>query len=68
MEFDIIGTMYDGEVALAGWHVNSLQPILGAEDFEVYPNSPSRVYAGEPKQCYYVFDSEAHFKEITGAE
>lgn len=73
MAIDIIGTMHDltgpdNPVAKPGWHVNSDEPIAGADAFEVFPESPSRVFSGNPPMHCYKFDSQAHFETFMPAE
>jgi hypothetical protein len=72
---DIIGTMYaptgattrdeEGNDApvmapVAGYHVNTPEPVEAFAEKQVTPNSPSRVYAGH-ETFFYVFADEAEF-------
>lgn len=47
---DVIGLIQDGvdeagePIYIDGWHVNTLQPVEGWEDYEVAVNSPVRIY------------------------
>ena len=65
---DIIGTMYEpyveGQepVALVGWYVNTSEPVVGWESFEVFPKVPYRIYAGAPT-FFYMFPDEATFTQ-----
>ena len=73
MAIDIIGTMYDSTdpespVAKPGWHVNSDEQIAGADAFEVFPDSPSRVFSGNPPMHCYKFDSKQHADSFLNAE
>lgn len=73
---DIIGTLYvpTGEfftdeegntfpvsAPVAGYHVNTPEPIEAWAAHQVTPNSPSRVYAGH-ETFFYVFTDETEFK------
>lgn len=73
---DIIGTMYaptgefftdeEGNTSpvsapVAGYHINTPEPVEAWADNKVTPNSPSRVYAGH-ETFFYVFADEAEFK------
>lgn len=75
---DIIGTMYaptgefftdeDGNTSpvsapVAGYHVNTPEPVETWADKQVTPSSPSRVYAGH-ETFFYVFADEAEFKQV----
>lgn len=62
---DIIGTMYDitdpdKPLAKPGWHVNTDAPIAGADAFEIFPESPSQVFSGNPPMHCYKFNSKEH--------
>jgi hypothetical protein len=72
---DIIGIMHaptgetnqdeDGNAvpvmaAVAGYHVNTPEPVESWAARRITPNSPSRVYAGHAT-CFYVFADEAEF-------
>jgi hypothetical protein len=70
INLDIIGTMYDLDTTdpenpistpIAGYHVNTDQPITGAEQYQVVPVTPSRVFAGVDT-LFYSFPDEATFK------
>ena len=61
--YDIIGTLFEDETALPGWHVNSPFPVEGWEQYQVTPTTPRRVFAGHPT-FFYVFPDEAAFEAI----
>jgi hypothetical protein len=46
---DIIGVIYEDEVPLTGWHVNvrlvDEEDAEALEDFQVFPQTPSRIWA-----------------------
>jgi hypothetical protein len=69
MDISEIGLIYDmtnpeEPIALEGWHVNTLQPIDGAEEFLITVNSPSHGFFGVPdNQVYhYRFESKEQAK------
>lgn len=73
MTADIIGTMYDitdpaNPVAKTGWHVNTDEPIAGADVFTVHPETPRRVFSGNPPMYCYKFDSKEHADSFLNAE
>jgi hypothetical protein len=58
MDISEIGLIYnmanpEEPVALEGWHVNTLQPIDGAEEFLIVVNSPSHGFFGVPNESVY---------------
>lgn len=69
---DIIGTIYtpavldaEGNVvtepqAIPGWHINAPAEVEGWEAYQVFPETPMRVYAGHETVCYS-FPDEAAF-------
>lgn len=66
---DIIGVMYDNTdpenpVAKAGWHVNVISVINGADAFIVTPATPSRIFAGNQPMTCYKFNDKAHFESF----
>jgi len=72
INLDIIGTMYDLDTTdpenpvstpIAGYHVNTDQPIIGAEEYRVTPATPSRVFAGVDT-LFYSFPDEDAFKVV----
>ena len=74
MALDIIGKIYDIDntdpenptvTELAGWHVNSSEPIAGLDDYIVMPTIPRRVFAGVKTYCYR-FDSEEQANTLLG--
>lgn len=70
----VLGVMYkqvDGaSIDVGGFHVDSLMPIIGADDFLVLPNSPSSEHLGVPSSevFRYKFDSAAHYAEFAEIE
>lgn len=61
---DIIGVVQkDGQV-YEGYHVNSLTMIDGADDHLVYPESPTRVFAGNDDFYCYRFKDEKQFRSF----
>jgi hypothetical protein len=70
MDIKELGTLYDNEVELPGWHVDSLQPIEGADSHLVMPASPSHGFAGVPdSEVYrYRFDNQEQFRALVPAE
>jgi hypothetical protein len=62
--YDTIGTLFEDETALPGWHVNSPFPVEGWEQYQVTPTSPRRVFAGHPT-FFYVFDNQEVFDNLT---
>jgi hypothetical protein len=77
-QHDIIGVIYtdtgkvdsDGNPILAplgGFHVNTLEPIEGADAHLVTPNPHSRVFSGVPieQHLFYRFVDEAQYKGFT---
>ena len=80
MQHDIIGLIYTdtGEVdseenpilaPLEGYHVNTLEPIEGADTHLVTPNPHSRVFSGVPieNHFFYRFVDEAQYREFAPA-
>jgi hypothetical protein len=74
MDFVEIGLIYDrtdqeNPVARDGWHVDSLQRIVGAEQFLVTPSSPAHGFAGvpDPDVFRYKFDSKEQFESLLAA-
>jgi hypothetical protein len=76
-QHDIIGVIYtdtgeqDSEgnpifASLEGFHVNTLEPIEGADAHLVTPNPHSRVFAGIPieNHIFYRFLDEAQYREF----
>ena len=72
MNYDIIGTLYDVDMTdpenpisteLTGFHVNTDQPLSGAEDYVVAPTTPRRVFAGIETH-FYAFPDEDTFAEF----
>jgi len=53
---DIIGQIPQ----LPGWHVNSIEPIVGAEAFLVTPENHFRKFSGVAEFYCYRFDSKQH--------
>ena len=47
--------------AVAGYHVNTPEPVEAFAERQVTPNSPSRVYGGH-ETFFYVFADEEEFK------
>ncbi|WP_396180154.1 hypothetical protein [Flavobacterium sp.] len=70
MDIKELGTLYENELALPGWHVDSLQPIEGADSYLVTPASPSHGFAGVPDlEVYrYRFDSQEQFRALVPVE
>jgi hypothetical protein len=77
-QHDIIGVIYtdtgeqdsDGNAILApleGFHVNTLEPIEGADEFIISPNPHSRVFSGVPieQHIFYRFVDEAQYRGFT---
>lgn len=54
------------QVALPGWHVDSLQPITGAEEFLITVSTPRHGFAGVPDSdvLRYKFDSKEQFESL----
>ena len=78
MNYDIIGILYadTGQTVtdeegneypemqpIQGFHVNTDQPISGAEDYVVVPTTPRRVFAGI-ETFFYAFPDEDIFAEF----
>jgi hypothetical protein len=70
MDIKELGTLYDNELALPGWHVDSLQPIEGADSYRITPGSPSHGFAGVPDSDVYRyrFDNQEQFHVFAPAE
>ena len=70
MDIKELGTLYDNEVALPGWHVDSLQQIEGADSYLITPGSPSHGFAGVPdSEVYrYRFDNPEQFRALVPVE
>lgn len=76
MNLDIIGTIYDVDntdpenpisTPVAGFHVNTDQPITGADEYLVTPTTPRRVFAGGNAgvvTIFYAFPDEDTFKSF----
>jgi hypothetical protein len=49
------------------YHVNTLEPIEGADDFIISPNPHSRVFSGVPieNHIFYRFADEAQYRGLT---
>lgn len=68
-----IGLIYDtsdpeNPVLLDGWHVDSLQPIKGAEAFLINPSNPKHGFAGVDFCYKYKFSSKEQAKEYLPLE
>lgn len=66
-----IGTIYDltdpaNPVAKPGWHVDSLQPIEGAEDYLITPATPNHFFSGVEISYRYRFDNEIQANQFIG--
>ena len=64
MDIVTIGLIYDmtnpeDMVALEGWHVDSIQQILGAEAFLTKPATPRHVFAGVSNEDVYRYRFES---------
>jgi hypothetical protein len=70
MDIKELGTLYENELALTGWHADSLQPIEGADSYLVTPASPSHGFAGVPdSEIYrYRFDNQEQFRALVPGE
>lgn len=68
MHPDVIGHVYDetdpeNPILQPGWHVNSIEPIPGAEDFLVFPVQPKREFLGVNDCHRYRFESKEQFEQ-----
>lgn len=75
MDISEIGLIYDmtnpeNPVALDGWHVNTLQPIVDAEQYLVAPNTPKFGVLGVPNNevYHYRFESQNQADSYLPAE
>ena len=63
---DVIGKLFTQSTETApaaelpGWHVNSPWPIVGWDVYKVTPDTPRRVFSGQPT-TFYTFGAEADF-------
>ena len=76
---DILGTLYTPgtygpdmtvitePVALPGYHVNTLEPVEGWDDYLIAPTQPRRVFAGAATVCYKFTDEAAFLAARTAA-
>jgi hypothetical protein len=73
MDINILGTITrtiptdDPEVfetiELAGFHINTTSPLVGAEDYQVFPEVPYNVFAGVDTY-FYSFESEEQARQL----
>lgn len=73
MAYVQIGVIYDetdqeNPLAIDGWHVDSLEPIEGAEAFLIDPSQPRHQFAGVEHCFKYKFDSKEQADEYLPAE
>lgn len=47
---------------LEGYHVNTLEPVPGWEQYRVYPEKPYNVWAPPAETVFYRFDNEQQYK------
>lgn len=64
MDIIKIGLMFDNTdplnpIQLVGWHVNTLQPILGAEEYLIVPLNPKFGVLGVPNNLVYHYKFES---------
>ena len=64
--YDLIPAEIEGDeptfVALEGWHVDSLEPLEGAEPFLVTPTTASHGFAGVPDSQVYRYKFENKYQ------
>ncbi len=63
------GNQYPETVTIAGYHVNTTQPVEAWTSYQVFPTSPASVYAGlgVDGTSYYMFPDQATFEGLLDA-